>query len=198
MFLGIYFDPKLDLDGLRTTLDTAGHADRVRALRALRPRELAQLFEASKDGGTVTLDHFVPPGTDALKEVIHHGGNTLPLFSQFQKRFCRPDGAEAEAEKPVLWGYNEGSTRPFVGPGYFVARDADDGEVVIDYGAVPPRHPEGWPEILPNKAKLGRFVWVGMTDYLRKVSEHVSIGRAFRGGKPMDQWFVLCREDPPA
>ena len=34
-----------------------------------------------------------------------------------------------------------------------------------------------------------------MIDYLRKVSDHVSIGRAVKGGKAMDNWFLLCRED---
>ena len=51
------------------------------------------------------------------------------------------------------------------------------------------------PDIVPNEARLGRFVYAGMKDYMRRVSEHVSIGRAYKGGKPMNAWFVLCRED---
>jgi hypothetical protein len=35
-----------------------------------------------------------------------------------------------------------------------------------------------------------------MIDVMRGVSTHVSIGRARRGGKMSDNWFVLCREDP--
>jgi hypothetical protein len=34
-----------------------------------------------------------------------------------------------------------------------------------------------------------------MRDFLRGVSRHVSIGRATRGGKPLDNWFVLCRNE---
>ena len=36
-------------------------------------------------------------------------------------------------------------------------------------------------------------VYGGTQDVLRGVSEHVAVGRAFKGGKPMDNWFVLCR-----
>jgi len=61
---------------------------------------------------------------------------------------------------------------------------------------VPPRKPASWPEILPNSARLGRFVWVGMVDRVRKVSTHVSIGRAWIRGKVTDNYFALCREDP--
>ena len=44
-------------------------------------------------------------------------------------------------------------------------------------------------------ARLGRFVYAGMIDIMRGVSTHVTIGRALKGGKFMDAWFVLCRED---
>jgi hypothetical protein len=33
-----------------------------------------------------------------------------------------------------------------------------------------------------------------MVDTLRRVSEHVTIGSAARGGKDLGSWFVLCRE----
>ena len=86
------------------------------------------------------------------------------------------------------------------GPGYFVAHGVEGekeapSDYVIDYTRIPPKKPESWPEILPNEARLGRFVYAGMKDYMRRVSEHVSIGRAYKRG-PMNAWFVLCREDP--
>src|SRR5581483_8724906 len=157
-------------------------------IQSLDRRFLAALYEAAAPTDAtpgLTLDFLVPPGTDSLREVIHHGRNSLPLFHHFQKRFCRPDG---DAPSDVLWGYNEGSTRPFVGPGYFLARPYGDKELVVDYGGLPPRRPTHWPEILPHESRLGRFVWVGMTDVLRRVSEHVSIGRAYKGSKAMDAW----------
>jgi hypothetical protein len=41
---------------------------------------------------------------------------------------------------------------------------------------------------------LQRFVYARMHDFLRKVSAHVSIGRAWREHKATDNYFVLCRE----
>ena len=43
-------------------------------------------------------------------------------------------------------------------------------------------------------ARAGSLVWAGMTDVLRKVSEHVSIGAAYKGEHALDHYFVLCRE----
>lgn len=191
MYLKVFFEPKLDLDRLRATLDTCGPWSRRHALRAFDKGMMATLFEASADADPLTLDDVVP-ASEPLVEVIHGGRNSLPLFNDFEKRFCKPDG---EGAGDVLWGYNHSPTAPFTGPGYFVAR-VEDKEVVIDYGAVPPRKPASWPEIIPNSARLGRFVWVGMVDRLRRVSTHVSIGRAWRGGKVTDNYFALCRVDP--
>jgi hypothetical protein len=67
--------------------------------------------------------------------------------------------------------------------------------VVVDYTRpLPRRAPPGLPPIVPNHARLSRFVYNGTVDVLRGVSERVTIGRATRGGRPLDNWFVLCRE----
>ena len=69
--------------------------------------------------------------------------------------------------------------------------------MVIDYYDVPPKgapRPESWPKVRPNHARLSRFVYHRTRDYMRGVSKHVSIGRAMKDGKVMDNWFVLCRE----
>jgi hypothetical protein len=34
-----------------------------------------------------------------------------------------------------------------------------------------------------------------MVDVMRGISNHVSIGRAWKQGKYMDAWFALVRED---
>jgi hypothetical protein len=108
----------------------------------------------------------------------------------------------ADDESGELWGYNHQSWDWITGPGYFIAHAANgDGKEVpssylIDYTRIPKKKPGSWPEILPNEAKLGRFVYAGMKDYMRKISDHVSIGRAYRGSHAMDAWFILCREDP--
>lgn len=183
--------PKPDLTYIAHALDGVGHEARLRAVHELGKAEMATLFDAAADADALTLDDFVPSGLDAMKEVIHHGKNSLPVFSSFQKRFCRPDGDVAEQ----LWGYNHQAMQPFTGPGYFVAHPWKDGGVVIDYTMLPPRHPSGWPEILPNDARLSRFIYNGTKDVMRRLSQHVTIGRAQRGENVMDNWFVLVRED---
>lgn len=187
----LFFEPELDLEKLQTVLESCGFWARRNATRHFGAKQMAALFEASPP---CTLDDLCP-STEPLVEVIQHGRNTLPAFNNFQKRFCRPDG---EGEGDVLWGYNHNDPMPgvFTGPGYFVTRVDEKGECWVDYSKLPPRKPAAWPEIIPNSARLGRFVWVGMADAVHKVSDTVFVGRAFREGKAFDAWFMLCREPP--
>lgn len=189
MDLTVLLEPKLDLPRLTEILDGMGHEGRLHTVRGWGKARQAELFEAAKGYRPLTLSDFVPSDVPALTEVIHDGRNTLPLFNDFQKRFCRP-----EKEEGVLFGYNEGATRFATGPGYYVAYEKD-GELAIDYRKVPTEKVPTWPEILPNSKKLGFLVYEGMVDYMRGLSQHVSIGRAEKGGKMMDAWFVLVRED---
>jgi hypothetical protein len=179
---------EIDLQGLCAYLDGLDEWLRITESRSLSRSEQARLFEAAAGFRRLTLEHFVPHGTAALEPVVHHGRNSLPVFRYFEKRFCKPD-----EPSEVLWGYNEQVWKALTGPGYFVARPANDFEVVIDYGELPPRKPEAWPPILPNSARLSRFIYYRTRDRMRGVSAHVSIGRASRSGKAMDNWFVLCR-----
>jgi hypothetical protein len=180
---------ELDIKALGQYLDGLDHGRRLEQTRKLGGKQQRVLWDAAKGYQAVTLDDFVPRDRKPMTEVIHHGKNTLPAFSFFQKRFTRPDGKNDQ-----LWGYNEGSTRGLVGPGYFTVHDAGPGEVVIDYCMLPPGKVDSWPEIIPNSARLGRFVYYNMQDFMRGVSKHVTIGRATKKGKDMDAWFVLCRE----
>lgn len=176
-------------------LDRLDHTTRLLMVQAATPADQKALWDLY-EGDEADAEHFVPSSVDPLVEVIHHGKNTLPAHNFFQKRFCRADDESGE-----LWGYNHQSLSWITGPGYYVAHEVDretDKEApsayVINYTRIPPRKPEGWPEIIPNQAKLGRFVYAGMKDYMRKISEHVSVGRAYKG-KVTDNFFMLCRED---
>lgn len=182
-----------DLPAVTAHLDSLEPAARLAEVRSLGSAEQSRLYDAARGYRRIDLAHFVPPGLPPLAEVVHDGKNNLPAFSLFAKVFCHPDGDRAGA--PDLWGYNRGSAlvETAVGPGYFVARPHGDGEVVIDYLEVPPRRPGGWPPILPNSARLSRFVYYRTQDFMRGVSEHVSIGHATRDGKDLPNWFVLCR-----
>ncbi|MCC6215789.1 MAG: hypothetical protein IT376_13065 [Polyangiaceae bacterium] len=181
---------------LSAALDRMDAKSRLATCLSIEPKEQRVLWDLFEDS-TLDASHFVPPGLEPLREVIHHGKNTLPAHNFFQKRFCRAPDDSAD-----LYGYNHQSLSAFTGPGYFVAHPVDrereksaPTDYVIDYTRLPPKKAEPWPEILPNEARLGRFVYAGMKDYMRKVSDHVSVGRAYKQG-PMNAWFLLCREDP--
>lgn len=180
----------VDLRGLSGYFDSLDGESRVKEARSLTAREQAMLFEAAKGFKPVKLIDFVPEKVPPLKPVRHFGRNSLPLFRIFEKRFCRPEGKEGE-----LWGYNEQPMKAFTGPGFFVAWQVSDEEVLLDYTKIPPGKPAEWPRILPNSARLSIFIYYNTQDYMRGVSKHVSIGRATRKGKAMDNWFVLCREE---
>lgn len=185
-----FANQQVDVAGLSRYLDGLSGAARVQESGDLSAKEQARLFEAAKGFKPTKLLDFVPSTKAALEEVIHYGRNSLPLFSTFQKRFCKP----SDPALHELWGYNEQAMRLFTGPGYFVAREIEHDEVLIDYLLAPPSKPAAWPEILPNSARLSRFVYYRTQDTMRGVSHHVSIGRAARDGKWMDNWFVLCRD----
>jgi hypothetical protein len=183
---------------LPEALDRMTHAARLYTCMSIEPEYQRKLWELMEPNDAPTTEHFVPSGVDPLKPVIHHGKNTLPAHNFFQKRFCRADDGSED-----LYGYNHQSLSAVTGPGYYVAHVVDTATdkdapsaYVINYTRLPPKKAEGWPEIIPNEAKLGRFVYAGMKDYMRVVSSHVSIGRAYKKGQAMDAWFLLCREDP--
>ena len=172
-------------------LDGLSYAGRVEAISALQgPWLQRRLYEAVKDTPRVTLDDLVPAGTPPLTEVIYEGKNSLPAFTRFQKRFCRPPGAAGATE---LWGYNNQTLAWLTGPGYFVVHDSTRG-AGIDYREVPTEHPDGWPEIHGNDRGISRLVYGDMIDYMRRVSRDVFIGSAFRNGKERGNFFVLCRK----
>ena len=182
-------------------LDAQGTEDRLAATRKLGRADQRALFRRASSE-TFALEHFVPEGV-AVRTAVHHDGrNTLPLpprWKLFQKRFARPeDGSER------LFGYNVGIANKLIGPGFFVAGYTTDnpqwverGPIVIDYYQVPDGPvPDEWPEVVPNTKGLQRFAISDTRDFMRRVSEHVSIGSVYKAEKPLDQYFVLVRKDP--
>jgi hypothetical protein len=175
-------------------LDGLSHEERVRAIRSAGRAPQRRLYAAVAGHGSVRLADLVPPGRRSLETVRHFGKNTLPAFTHFEKRFCRPEGQDAGAPRE-LWGFNFQSLQPLTGPGYYVAyEDAPHGEALVDYTRVPPSAPPGWPAVRGNERGLSRFVYGFMVDRLRRVSEHVTIGSAARHGREFGSWFLLCRE----
>jgi hypothetical protein len=181
--------------------DIASHLDRLdptarlAEIVALPARDQARLYDAAAEAPAIDRSHFVPAGTPARRPVIHDGINSQPLFRRFQKRFGLPEDGT-----PRLFGYNEAAIGRLIGPGYFVARDTEPGDergaVVVDYFLVPDGPvPDGWPPVVPNHQGLQRFVYDKTRDYMRRVSQHVSIGKAVRLEKRTMGYFVLCRRD---
>jgi hypothetical protein len=182
----------IDMKKLSEYLDGLPNEQRIAEVATMNGKEQEKLFEAADGFMALDLDFYAPTSGGAFNQVIHHGRNNIPLFTRFQKRFCLPD---RETDPEQRWGYNHQTMALFTGPGYFVAKQHNDMEVVVDYYDVPPAKPEAWPKILPNSARLSRFVYYHTRDYLRRVSKNVSIGRASRNDEWMPNWFVLCRED---
>lgn len=159
-----------------------------------------KLYNLAKDSPALTFADLVPPTIPARTEVIHHGRNTLPLpgsFRNFEKRMCRPESGGEKA-----FGYNEGASRPLIGPGYFVTIPTvgnpaweERGPLVVDYFQVP-QEPvvETWPKVVPNTQGLQVLVFNKTRDFLRKVSNRVSVGAAYKVEKPLDHYFMLVRE----
>lgn len=180
-----------DLPALAARLDAMTHDERLAETRSWSGSRQRHLFDALDGFRALTLHDFAPPGLAPRAEIRHHGRNSqLPGFQHFEKRCCRPS-----PEADELWGYNVFWLSGLLGPGYFVMRQHSPTETVVDYTRVPPEAPEGWPPVVPNAWRLGRFVYDGTQDVMRGLSAHVTVGRAVIGGRMSRHTFVLVRQD---
>jgi hypothetical protein len=184
----------LRLKELAALLDGLSHPERVDWVRSVGRSDQRRLYEAAAGFLPLALADLVPPARRDGETVRHFGKNTLPAFTHFEKRFCRPAGEDPQ--RPTrLYGFNFQSMSWLTGPGYYVATaDPDRPEVLIDYRELPPAAPAGWPPLRRNEAGAARFVYGFMVDRLRRVSEHVTIGSAIRNGRELGSWFLLARE----
>ena len=187
------------LETVAGLLDPLTDKERYEALQTLRRTHQRRLYLLAQESSPLELKDLVTESAPALQWVRHLGVNTLPVPSflrLFEKRFFRPEGAPGQ-----LCGYNEGASRPLIGPGYFVAYPtkgnaawASRGDLVVDYFQVPQGPlPKEAPRLVPNTHGLQRFVYHGTRDFLRKVCNGVSIGAAYKGEKALDHYFTLCR-----
>lgn len=169
------------VSAIEQLLDGLSASDRVSFVRRARSEHLQGLFELCRER-PLTRGHLVPAGAT---ECVHDGVNSLPLFRIFQKRLFR--GKDGE-----LAGYNPGPFNWAITPGYFRVRE-EQSHLFFDYTELPEDVPEGWPRPIPNADKLGRFVYHGLRDDMRRVSRDVCIGAVARHGQPIGTWFALCR-----
>jgi hypothetical protein len=192
-------DPATSLAGVRDALDGLDHAGRVAAVEACELAELGRLWVLAADATPIDAAHFVRD-RGPRAPVTHDGWNSLPLpraSRRFQKVFARPD----EGGAPRIFGYNEGDSRALIGPGYFQLVPSPDGLTgrgawVVDYFQVPDGPvPEGWPKVVPNWWGLQVFVYSGTRDYMRRVSDHVSIGKPWARALELPFCFALVRRE---
>jgi len=182
----------IDIQTLARRLEALDEAGRVAFVRNLKKADMLRLWDAT-DGREVTADDFVPAGTRIGAEVIHKGQNSLPVFSQFEKRFTPADGRPG-----VVYGYNHTNLNwTTAGPGYFLGHTRPgEAHFGLDYYDVPPtqaRLPSTWPAVRKNEIGLQFFIYAKMIDYMRKVSDGVTIGRAWMRGKRTSNFFLLAR-----
>jgi hypothetical protein len=184
----------LRLKDLAALLDGLSHEERVAWVHGVGRADQRRLYEAAAGFLPLALADLVPPTRAEGETVRHFGKNTLPAFTWFEKRFCRPAGEDPQ-HPGRLYGFNFQTMAWLTGPGYYVAyADPARPEVLVDYREVPPAAPAGWPPVRRNEVGAGRFVYGFMVDRLRRVSEHVTIGSAARKGKDLGSWFLLTRE----
>lgn len=167
-------------------------ADQERGvLLELDKNEQARLWEiAGQDALPIDTEFFVPASAAPYEPCAFDGRNSLPAFAAFQKVFYRTEDGE-------IGGFNNQLLMRVTGPGYYVADVLPErsDEVAVSYLKTPRSKPRGWPKIVSNNRLRSRFVYGGMIDYLRRISDRSAVGRAYRDGKEMPNWFVLVRGD---
>lgn len=180
----------IDRDAVEQHLNGLSHAQRVDEVRAIPGRLQAALFAAAPTTG-LDVDFFVPPQTPERTFVRHFGKNSLPVFSDFEKRFARPS-----ADADVAWGFNFSPVMAVVGPGHFVLRQGNERhpEMHVDYYSIPDEQLNDAPPLRENTSGLQTLVYGNMIDVLRRVSTHVSVGRAIKNGRDTNNYFLLCRD----
>lgn len=191
----LILDPHANPSQICNYLDSLPDGERARASRSLGMEHQRRLWNLVDRFAELSLEDMVPGTQKALSPVPHFGRNTLPVHSHFEKRFYRYTNGSGES---AVGGSNFQSLAWLTGPGYYVAtEDAGRRELLIDYRRLPSKRPKAWPAIVSNERGVSRFVYGFMVDTCRRVSEHVTIGRANRHGKDMPAWFTLCRSVKP-
>ena len=184
-------------------LDSLKVGEHYSALEHLNRYQQRKLFHKCAQADAIDLGYFVSTDETPLSTRRLYGRNTLPLFGQgrvFEKRMCRP--LKNQEKGDVLYGFNHTAYMAWFGPGYFVAQNTPDyldwqgrGGVVIDYFQKPIGDvPESWPSYRPNWFPPQALFYFHTRDFMRKVSEHVAIGVAYRNENCLDHYFILVKE----
>lgn len=160
-------------------LDALDKEGRVAECLALSREQQKRLWEIASADPAEAQDLVGDAGT-----AVFTGRNTLRLFTRFEKRFARHQGA--------LIGCNVHGLGWLTGPGYFTVTTGPTG-LLFDYNRVPETGPDGWPRVASNDRGFASPVYGGLMDDAVWVARDVLIGSARRGVVPLDSYFVLAR-----
>jgi len=174
-----------DPDSLAALLDASTHEQRLTWVRSLGGRQQRHLFELCRGRPIHVADLVRGEG-----EIVRYPGrNGLPVFSRFEKRLYRLG--------PEVCGYNHNPplVRLVSGPGHFLASDspAVHGEVRFDYRRIPSAQLPAVPPLTDNEHGLPALVFGDLVDVVRRVSRHVFVGNATKGGEgrtTLRPWLV--------
>lgn len=169
----------LSLAAFRDAFAALPKDERANFMHGLPKREQRALWA---EGLPLTLAEL----TAGEGEIVRHEGQNdlLPGFDRFEKHVVARAGD--------VQGINVQTFAWATGPGHFTVRQEGE-EVWFDYTRLAASVPDGWPALVPNDRGIGRLVYGGMIDRVRKVVDGVVVGRVFRAGKPEDHYFMLIR-----
>jgi enoyl-CoA hydratase/carnithine racemase len=169
-----------DAQAIERLLDRLKEPERIAATRSLDGRAQKKLWYAADGFRGLTLADIVPPNVPALTQVRHYGKNSQPAFTQFEKRFFRPEGQDPRAPSE-LGGANFQVIQLLTGPGYYTAHNSTSrpGEVVLDYRRVPVQKPADWPRIVKNQWGRGA-IFYGSIDLATRCAASPSTSRSAR------------------
>ena len=175
------------LEDIARHLDAFGSVSKRQEVLSLRRDDQFKLFELAAQGARLAPEELVPGGSKEV-ELLFEGRNSMPAFSRFQKGFFRSTDGR-------LFGRNVQTFSWLTGPGYFevLPSPRSANELLLDYAKIPAAVPAGLPAPRSNDDGVGRLVFGGMNDYLRRVAAGVLIGWAFKDGKDLKTTFVLAR-----
>ncbi len=175
----------IDRLAVASYLDELSHPQRVAQLVALPRGLMRPWYEASFHFMPMRPTDLIPQGVAPWEAVEHVGVNNMAAARRFSKVMYR-------AEDGQVAGYNAQRWAWATGPGYFTVV-WHMYEAVIDYTELPKGAPEGFPRIRSNAFGLSYFVYRGLRDTVRRVSNHVLVGHAVRDGRALPNYFVLTR-----
>jgi hypothetical protein len=180
-----------DMNGISEHLNNLSVLEQITQVRMLSAGQVRKMYTLAEQNAPCTMDDIVPVEVSSGVEVRHKGINSLPVSRLFEKRFTRNPQKDNQ-----FWGYNQQPLMWLTGPGFFTVNAPAREQLFIDYRSIPEEAFDPWPAMQPNEKGISKLVYAGMQDYMRKVSNRVTVGDAWKNGKKMNQYFMLVRLEP--